>query len=55
VVSIVSWILPWQLSIIATLLDIGVFVLMILGIMNAAKGLQKPLPILGKLGEQFKF
>lgn len=54
-VSIVSWILPWQLGIIATLLDICVLVLMIIGIMNAAKGKEKPLPIIGKFGEQFKF
>jgi len=54
-VSIISWILPWQLSIIATLLDICVFVLLIIGIMTAAKGEQKPLPVIGKFGEQFKF
>ncbi len=55
VVSIISWILPWQLGIIVTFLDVCVFVLMIIGIMNAAKGEQKPLPVIGKFGEQFKF
>jgi len=54
-VSIISWILPWQLGIIATILDICVLVLMVVGIMNAAKGEQKPLPAVGKFGEQFKF
>jgi uncharacterized membrane protein len=54
-VSIISWILPWQLGLIVTLLNIGVFVLVIIGIMSAAKGEQKPLPIIGKFGEQFKF
>lgn len=55
VVGIIGWILPWQLGIIATLLDICVLVLMIIGIMNAAKGEQRPLPVIGKFGEQFKF
>jgi uncharacterized membrane protein len=54
-ISIISWILPWQLGIIVTILNLGVFVLMIIGIMSAAKGEQKPLPIIGKFGEQFKF
>ncbi|MEK7580337.1 MAG: DUF4870 domain-containing protein [Patescibacteria group bacterium] len=53
--SVISWILPWQLGIIAMLLRICVFVLMIIGIMSAAKGEQKPLPIIGKFAEQFKF
>ncbi|MDD3085314.1 MAG: hypothetical protein PHU32_05510 [Candidatus ainarchaeum sp.] len=54
-ISIISWILPWQLGIIVTILNLSVFVLMIIGIMSAAKGEQKPLPIIGKFGEQFKF
>ncbi len=54
-VSIISWILPWQLGIIVTIFNLLVFVLMIIGIMSAAKGEQKPLPIIGKFGEQFKF
>jgi len=37
-ISIISWILPWQLGIIVTILNLGVFVLMIIGIMSAAKG-----------------
>lgn len=55
VVSAISWILPWQLGIVVTILNICVLVLMVIGIMNAAKGEQKPLPVIGKFGEQFKF
>lgn len=52
---IIGAILPWQLSIIVTLLDVCLFALLVVGIMSAAKGEQKPLPIIGKFGEQFKF
>ena len=33
----------------------GSIILMIIGIMTAAKGEKKPLPIIGSLGEKFKF
>lgn len=54
-IYIIGMILPWQLGMITTLLDVGLFVLMVIGIMSAAKGEQKPLPVIGKFGEQFKF
>lgn len=54
-VGIIGSILPWQLSIIDRLLGLAVFVLMVIGIMNASKGEEKPLPVIGKFGEQFKF
>jgi len=53
-VGILSYILPWQLVIISQFLDLGLFILMIIGIVNAAKGEQKPLPVIGKFGDQFK-
>jgi len=53
-VGIISYILPWQLSIISQLLEVCVFVLMVIGIVNASKGEQKPLPVIGKFGDQFK-
>ena len=53
-VGIISYILPWQLSIISQLLEVCVFVLMVIGIVNASKGAQKPLPVIGKFGDQFK-
>lgn len=54
-VSAISWVLPFGLWTIGQLLNLAVFVLMIIGIMAAAKGEEKPLPLIGKLGEQFKF
>ena len=54
-VSIIRMIVPWEFGMIVNLLDIGMFILMIVGIMSASKGEQKPLPIIGKFGEQFKF
>jgi len=54
-IGILGMILPWQLGIIKTLLRIFLFILMIVGIISASKGEQKPLPIIGKYGEQFKF
>ena len=55
IVYILSYIIPWQFWIIDRLLNLAVFVLMIIGIIAASKGEEKPLPIVGKLGEQFKF
>ena len=55
VVGIISAILPWFLYWLDNLLSLCVVVLVILGITTAAKGEQKPLPIIGKFGEQFKF
>ncbi len=54
-VWIVGWILPWGMAIIVRLLNLALVVLMIIGIINAAKGEQKPLPVIGKFSEQFKF
>lgn len=54
-VSIIGMILPWEFGMIDTLLRICLFVLMVVGIMSAAKGEQKPLPVVGKFGEQLKF
>lgn len=55
IVYILGYIIPWQFWIIDRLLNLAVFVLMIIGIIAASKGQEKPLPIIGKLGEQFKF
>lgn len=55
VVSILSsilWAISWRLLAITSILSwgwsIAVLVLVIIGMMNANKGLQKPLPIIGK-------
>ncbi|MFA5051322.1 MAG: hypothetical protein WC499_04385 [Patescibacteria group bacterium] len=55
IVGILSSFLPWSLYRISQLLNLFVFVLMIIGIMNASKGEEKPLPIIGKFAENFKF
>ncbi len=52
--NIFGGISPWFLWWIDNLLYLALFVLMIIGIMNAIKGEEKPLPIIGKFGEQFK-
>ncbi len=43
------------LGIIGWLLHLVLLVLLIMGIMNAAKGEQKPLPVIGQFADQFKF
>ena len=53
--NIFGGISPWFLWWIDNLLYLAFFVLMIIGIMNAIKGEEKPLPLIGKFGEQFKF
>ena len=55
-INVVGWILPlyiwWTLS---WLLSLATLVLLIVGIVNAANGEQKPLPVIGKASEWFKF
>lgn len=41
--------------IIAPILNIGILVLLIMGIINAVNGAEKPLPLIGSLAESFKF
>jgi len=55
VIAIIDIIFPSQLLIISRLFSLCLFVLLIIGIINALKGEQKPLPVIGKLGEQIKF
>lgn len=54
--SAVSRILPfsfwWTIS---QFLNLGVFVLMVIGIVHATNGEQKPLPIIGQFADVFKF
>ncbi len=47
--------IPFLGWIIAPLLGIFLLILFILGIMNVLKGEQKPLPVIGKFAESFKF
>jgi len=58
VIGIIDYILsfiPFIGWMIARLLNVLLFILMVIGIMNAAKGEQKPLPVIGKFAEKFKF
>lgn len=45
----------WGLGPIISLLDLGLSILMLIGILSAAKGEEKPLPLIGQYAEQFKF
>ena len=57
-IAILSWIVGWYfytLWILIRLLNLVVFVLMVIGIINASQGKQVPLPIVGKFAEKFKF
>jgi len=47
-IPIVGWALVWPFNIL-------LFVLFVIGIMHALNGEQKPLPVIGKFGEKFKF
>jgi uncharacterized membrane protein len=40
---------------IGPILDIVLIVLLVMGIINAVNGVQKPLPIIGKFADNFKF
>lgn len=55
ILNMALWRIPffgWNLG---WLLQIGLLILLIIGILNAANGEKKPLPIIGQLGEKFKF
>lgn len=62
IAAIVVWIVSYVLIYIpiiglmlSWLLSLFLFILWIIGIMNAVKGEKKPLPIIGEFGEKFKF
>ncbi len=46
-IPVISW--------FAWLLNIGVFVLLIFGVLNAIAGKEKQLPLIGKFADKFKF
>ncbi|MBC6999266.1 MULTISPECIES: hypothetical protein [Bacteroidota] len=48
--SVLSWFLPGSLSIVSTIIGLGILVLIILGIVNAINGKAEPLPIIGTIG-----
>ena len=48
-IPILGWLFGWVFSIVGGLLGIVCLVLAILGIVNAAQGVQKPLPVIGTL------
>jgi len=54
-VGILLIFIPYVGWMIARLLNVLLFVLMVLGIMSAVKGEQKPLPVIGQFAEKFKF
>lgn len=53
IVGAVSW-MPF-VFLIAWALNLGLFVLFIIGIMNAIAGKEAPLPLIGQFAEYFKF
>ncbi|MCX6719585.1 MAG: hypothetical protein NTV36_00525 [Candidatus Staskawiczbacteria bacterium] len=55
IVSIFVSIVPVFELIIGPILDIFLLVLFFIGIANAYKGLEKPLPIIGDFADNFKF
>jgi uncharacterized membrane protein len=65
-VLLIAWVVLWVVSfvlafipvigwILAPLLYLAVFILWIMGIINAAQKKQKPVPIIGQFGEKFNF
>ncbi len=44
-------ILPFRMDFVTTIIGLGILVLMIIGIINAANGTTKKLPIIGSIGE----
>lgn len=55
IVSVVVSVVPAFEIVLAPILDIALLVLFIIGIINASKGVEKPLPLIGKFADNFKF
>ena len=55
IVSIIIRVLPVIGWIIAPFLDLAILIFVIIGIMNAVNGVQKPLPLIGQYADNFKF
>jgi uncharacterized membrane protein len=56
ILNVLNWILPFYFwGMINWILSLGVLVLLIIGISNAAGGKEKPLPLIGKYSSLFKF
>jgi len=59
IAAVVAWliisVLPVIGILIAPILDIAIIVLLIMGIINAVNGVEKPLPLVGRFAENFKF
>jgi len=58
IAGVVAWliinVLPIIGFLIAPILDIAIIVLLVIGIMNAINGVEKPLPFIGSYAENFK-
>jgi len=55
IVWLIMNVIPILGLLIAPILNIILLVLLVLGIINAAKGLEKPLPLIGQFADNFKF
>jgi len=55
-IRVVGWFMPLLLWLtLSWFLNLGALVLLIIGIINAVGGKQKPLPIIGRFSDMFKF
>lgn len=59
IAAVIAWLIISVLPIIGLLispiLNIAIIVLLIIGIMNAVNGVEKPLPLIGTFAKNFKF
>ncbi len=53
--AFIPWYWWWSFYWIVRLLQLGIFVLMIVGIINASQGKEEPLPVVGQFAKIFKF
>jgi len=53
--SILGMMMPWVFLLIGWIFNLGILALAIIGIINAVKGKQEPLPAIGFIADYFKF
>lgn len=55
VIPFIGWVIGGLLWMLLLLLSLGLLVFVVIGIINAVNMQEKPLPLIGRFGEKFKF
>jgi uncharacterized membrane protein len=54
-IPVIGWIIAILIWIVVMIVMLGLFVLLVIGIINALSDKMQPLPVIGKFGDKFNF